>query len=73
MPGNNYARVKYYAFKMKMKDKDLMKLNNNTTGVKKEGEFLKTKIVSFKELEKNNNASVLLGTKFVKELKLINL
>ena len=58
---------------MKMKDKDLMKLNNNTTGVKKEGEFLKTKIVSFKELEKNNNASVLLGTKFVKELKPINL
>ena len=43
MPGNNYARVKYYAFKMKMKDKDLMKLNNNTTGVKKEGEFLKLK------------------------------
>ena len=71
MPGNNFARAKFFAFYINIEQSDISKYNNLKVGRNDQGEFIKTKIVNFKDLKKNLNASVLIGLKLSKDLKLI--
>tara|TARA_B100001057_G_C22776680_1_gene921902 strand:+ start:94 stop:756 length:663 start_codon:yes stop_codon:yes gene_type:complete len=71
MPGNNFARVKFYAFYKSLSSKEISKYQNLTLGRNDQGEYTKTKIVNFKDLKKNLTASVLIGIKLIKDLNLI--
>ena len=72
LPANNFARVHFYYFIKKI-NLDFIKKNNNCIkGDYKNGEFIKIKIVDFDQLKKFTTASVIIGLKLLRDLKIFD-
>ena len=71
MPGNNFARAKFFAFIIKLSDTEIDKYNFLITGDKKNGEYLKTVVKNFDQLIYLKTASVIISLKLLKDKKLI--
>ena len=71
MPGNNFARAKFYAFIYKAKYSDLNKFNSLKTGNYKNGEYLKTVVKDFKNIKLLNTASIIISLKLLQDKNLI--
>ena len=71
MPGNNFARAKFFAFIYKVKDNEIKRFNYLKTGNNKNGEFLKTVVKDFKKIKLLNTASIIISLKLLQDKKLI--
>lgn len=71
LPGNHFARVKFYAFKCKFKSNKINKFNFLKTGNSKQGEYLATVVKNFHKLKKIQNASVIISLKLLEDKKIL--
>ena len=71
MPGNNFARAKFFAFIYKVKDSEIKRFNYLKTGNNKNGEFLRTVIKNFKEIKLLKTASIIISLKLLQDKKII--
>lgn len=71
LPGNHFARVKFYAFKCKFKSSEINRFNFLRTGNSKRGEYLATVVKNFQDLKKIQNASVIISLKLLKDKKIL--
>ena len=71
LPSNNFARVNFYYFIKKIDSKWIKRNNNKKTGIKKEGELIKTRIVTFDSLQFSQSASVIVGLKLLNNNKIL--
>ena len=71
MPGNNFARAKFFAFIYNSNNIDINKFNSLRTGNNKNGEYLKTVVKDFNELKLLKTASVIISLKLLQDKKLI--
>ena len=71
MPGNNFARAKFFAFIYKVKDSEIKRFNYLKTGNNKNGEFLRTVIKNFKEIKLSKTASIIISLKLLQDKNII--
>ena len=72
LPANNFSKVFFYFFKKKINLNFFKKYANLETGNKKEGEYIKLKIVKFSDLKKfSNSASIIIGESLIKNEKIL--
>jgi hypothetical protein len=71
LPSNNFARVNFYYFIKKIDSNWIKRNNNKKTGIKKEGELIKTRIVTFDSLQFSQSASVIVGLKLLNNKKIL--
>jgi len=72
LPANNFSKVFFYYFRLKVDKKFINRYDNKITGVHADGEYLKTKIIEFnKILSFTNSASVILGHSLIKSYEKI--
>tara|TARA_B100000902_G_scaffold331874_1_gene329506 strand:+ start:9271 stop:9921 length:651 start_codon:yes stop_codon:yes gene_type:complete len=73
MPGNNFARAKFFAFVYKANNIDMNRFKSLKTGNNKNGEYLKTVVKDFKEIKLLRTASVIIALKLLQDKKLIKI
>ncbi len=73
MPGNNFARAKFFAFIYNAKNIEINKFKSLRTGNNKNGEYLKTVVKDFNEIKSLKTASVIISLKLLQDKKLIKL
>ena len=72
LPANNYARAYFYYFKKIVNEKTLKQMIKKTYGKKEEGEFIKLKLVDFKNLLKvSDSASVIIGHSLIRNYEIL--
>lgn len=73
MPGNNFARAKFFAFFYNTNNIDINKFKSLRTGNNKNGEYLKTVVKDFNEIKSLKTASIIISLKLLQDKKLIKL
>ena len=73
MPGNNFARAKFFAFFYDAKNIDIKKFKSLRTGNNRNGEFLKTVVKDFNEIKSLKTASIIISLKLLQDKRLIKL
>lgn len=68
LPANNYSKVFFYYFKLKLLKNFDKNFQNKLYGNQNEGEYIKIKLIDIKKVLKNtNSASVFIGYSLLKE------
>jgi len=73
MPGNNFARAKFFAFIYDIKNIEINRFKSLRTGNNKNGEYLKTVVKNFNEIKSLKTASIIITLKLLQDKKLIKL
>ncbi len=72
LPANNYSRAYFFYFKKFINEKTLKQMSKKTYGKKEEGEFIKLKLLDFKNLlNVSDSASVIIGHSLVKNYEIL--
>jgi len=72
LPANNYSRAYFFYFKKFINEKTLKQMRKKTYGKKEEGEFIKLKLLDFKNLlNVSDSASVIIGHSLVKHYEIL--
>jgi len=68
LPSTNSQLAHFFYFKKKVTKSFLKYINNSNSGCANDGEYLKIKVMSFKEVEKVNTSCALVGLSLVKKI-----
>ncbi len=68
LPASNSQLAHFFYFKINVSRSFLKNVNNSDSGCADDGEYLKIKVMSFKEIEKINTSSVIIGLSLVKKI-----
>jgi 8-oxo-dGTP pyrophosphatase MutT (NUDIX family) len=68
LPASNTQLAHFFYFKINVSRSFLKSINNSDSGCANEGEYLKIKVMSFKEIENINTSSVIIGLSLIKKI-----
>ena len=68
LPASNSQLAYFFYFKIRVTKRFLNLINNSESGCSNDGEYLKIKVMSFKEIEKINTSSVIIGLSLIKKI-----
>ena len=68
LPASNSQKTYFFYFKKKVSKSFLKHINNSDSGCASDGEYLKIKVMNFKEVEKINISSVIIGLSLIKNM-----
>jgi 8-oxo-dGTP pyrophosphatase MutT (NUDIX family) len=68
LPASNSQKTYFFYFKKKVSKRFLKYINNSDSGCARDGEYLKIKVMNFKEIKKINISSVIIGLSLIKKI-----
>jgi 8-oxo-dGTP pyrophosphatase MutT (NUDIX family) len=68
LPSSNSQLAHFFYFKKKVTKSFLKYIDNSKSGCESDGEYLKIKVMSFKEVEKLNTSCALVGLSLIKKI-----